>query len=226
MFSELLMRPYWITLEGIEGVGKTYFARLLAKRLGDRSIVVSEITDQAAESLAGQVITALSRDGDPWLRTGRPTTETIALLALKVSEYESLAAEAGQHGKIVIEDRGVDSVALYQAAILDPHGVPPEDVDALAQRIYATADHWRPSPDLTLLLVDDLDACLARFEARTRHVVSDADRALVARVAQLYETQAAREPMRFRTINRADRSSSETLEELYQACTVSLPAGE
>jgi dTMP kinase len=212
------MRPYWVTLEGIEGVGKTYFARLLAARLGDRGLALSEVTDHGAQTLQGQIIAALSRAGDLWLRTGHPATETLALLALKVSEHERAQRRAGMLAEVVVEDRGVDSVALYQAAILAGLDAPVEQAHALAQRIYATACHWRPPPDRTLLLIDDTDRCLARFEHRTGRAIAAADRALVNRAAQLYAAQAAREPARFCTVNRAGRSSHETLEELCRAC--------
>ncbi len=211
------MRQYWITLEGIEGVGKTHMAHLLGARLGSRCIMLSEVTDQE-ETLIGQVITALSRLGDLWLRTGHPATETLALLAMKVSEFESLQARQDTDAEVVVEDRGVDSVALYQAAILAGPRAPIAQVHTLAQQIYATAAHWRPLPDRSLLLVDDFDVCLSRFEQRTRRAVSSADRALMRRAAELYVLQAALEPERFHTVNRLGRSEQETLEELSRAC--------
>jgi len=220
------MQPYWITLEGIEGVGKTYFARLLAARLGDRCMVLSEVTDQGARTLPGQVITALSQAGDLWLRTGHPASETLALLALKVSEYESLQARHGTRAEVVVEDRGVDSVAVYQAAILAGPHAPVAQAHALTQQIYATAARWRPLPDRALLLIDEFDVCLARFEQRTARVVSSSDRALVRRAAELYALQAAREPVRFRTVNRTGLSQQETLEELCRACVGPPAAGE
>jgi dTMP kinase len=219
------MRPYWVTLEGIEGAGKTYFARRLAARLGDRALVLSEVTDQDAGTLPGQVITALSRSGDLWLRTGHPATETLALLALKVSEHERPHAVPGRRAEVVIEDRGVDSVAIYQAAIHAGQDTPVEHAHALAQRIYATAAHWRPLPDRTLLIADDVSTCLTRLERRTGRAISAADRALVSRAGQLYALQAAREPARIRTMNRTGRSPRETLEELCQEC-VPPAAGE
>jgi dTMP kinase len=213
------MRPYWVTLEGIEGVGKTHFARLLAGRLGERCCVLSEVTDQAAETLPGQVITALSQAGDLWLRSGHPATETLALLALKVSEYESVMGRPALRAEVVVEDRGVDSVAIYQAAILAGPDAPVDRASALVQQIYATAAHWRPLPDCTLLLVDDFDVCVARFEQRTGRTASAADRALMSHAQDLYAILAAREPARVRTVNRAGRSEEEILEELCQACT-------
>jgi dTMP kinase len=79
----------WVTLESVEGVGKTYLARRLAQQLGPGCTLLSELTDQDAEGLPGQVITALSRAGDVFLRTGHPLTETFALLALKVRGRDS-----------------------------------------------------------------------------------------------------------------------------------------
>jgi dTMP kinase len=224
VFSEAVMRKYWITLEGIEGVGKTHLARLLGSRLGSRAMVLSEVTDQR-DSLIGQVITALSRAGDLWLRTGYPATETLALLALKVSEYETLQHGHDTGAEVVVEDRGVDSVAVYQAAILADPDASVEQVHVSAQRIYAAVARWRPLPDRTLLLVDDFDVCVARFEQRTGCAVSSADRALMRRAAELYAVQAALEPGRFCIVNRIDRSEQQTLEELCRAC-VGPMAGE
>lgn len=213
------MAPRWVTLEGIEGVGKTYLGGLLAARLGGRCQLLSEVTDHQPGILPSQVITALSRAGDLWLRTGHPATETLALLALKVSEHERIQFWGGTVSDIIIEDRGVDSAAVYQALILAGPDAPAGHVHRLTELIYATARHWRPLPDLTLLLTDDLGTCLSRLQQRTGRVITAADCTLVSRAAQLYARQAAREPARFRIVSRAGRSTGETVEELFHACT-------
>jgi dTMP kinase len=218
------MPARWITVEGIEGVGKAYLFNLLAARLGKRCQLLSEVTDVAAGTLTSRVITALSRAGDLWLRTGHPTTETLALLACKVAEYER-AQRSGGSAEIIIEDRGVDSVAIYQALILAGLQAPAAEIHRLMDQIYATADHWRPRPDLTILLTDTTTACGVRLQQRTGLTISTADRKLIARAADLYAWQAAREPDRFRVVNRAGRSAEETVEELLDAC-VAIPDGE
>ncbi|MGH3922052.1 MAG: dTMP kinase [Pseudonocardiaceae bacterium] len=219
------MSPYWITVEGIEGVGKTYLARRLAQRLGQRCVLVEELTDLAGGNLPGRVIAALSSAGDAFLRTGHPLTETFALLALKVREYEHVQAAPGLDTGIVLEDRGIDTVALDHAAILAGEASL-EQTHALAQRIYAAAARWRPLPDLTILLVDDLDACLDRFERRLGSALSAPDRALVGRVDQLYARQVAREPKRLLPVDRAGRTEGDVLDELYQVCVSRSCAGE
>ena len=56
------MRPAaWVTVEGINGVGKTRLARRLAQQLGRRCRLVSELTDPGGDPLPGQVILALVR---------------------------------------------------------------------------------------------------------------------------------------------------------------------
>ena len=218
------MTARWVTLEGIEGVGKTYLSRLLAGRLGDRCRLLSEVTDVASGTLASQVIAALSRTGDLWLRTGHPVTETLALIALKVAEYERLQARGA--GGIVIEDRGIDSVAVYQALILAGADAPDAELHRVMELVYATAGHWRPPPDLTLLLTDDIAACISRLENRTSRTVSAADHALISRAAGLYARQAVREPARFRVIDLAGRTTEEAVGEVARACTIPAAGGQ
>jgi dTMP kinase len=86
--------------------------------------------------------------------------------------------------------------------------------------VYATAARWRPPPDRTILLVDDTATCISRIQERTGAAVSREDQALVARAAELYAWQAAREPDRFGVIRRTDRDPEETIGELVHACTL------
>lgn len=216
------MPARWITIEGIEGVGKTYLAGQLAARLGSGCHLLGEVTDAASGSLTSQVITALSRTGDFWLRTGHPVTETLALLALKVAEYERFQARG--EDEIVLEDRGIDSVAVYQALVLAGAGAPDTAVRQAMELVYATAARWRPPPDRTILLVDDTAACLSRLQQRTGVTASREDQALVARAAELYAGQAAREPERFRVIRRTGKNPEETIGDLVAACALP-PAG-
>lgn len=211
------MSPLWVSLEGVEGVGKTYLAGRVAQRLGSRCALLAELTDQGTEDLPGQVITALSATGDVFLRTGHPLTETFALLALKVREYEKLRSIPPPGVDLVLEDRGVDTVAVYQAAILAAEE-PVERMHALARRIQAVAARWRPAPDLTVLLVDDLDVCARRFADRIGRSLREDECSLMRRAQQLYTRHAACEPDRFVVIDRSGRREEDALTQLSDAC--------
>jgi dTMP kinase len=208
--------PLWVTVEGLNGVGKTHLAGLLAARLGEGCQLLSELTDLGTDQLSGQVIAALTRPGGAFLRTGHPLTETFALLALKVLEYERAGA-GPPAASVIVEDRGVDTVAVYQAAILAQDG-PPDPAVELVERVQQTAAMWRPRPDLTLLLVDDFDACLDRYAARIGAPVCAADRELLAAVGRLYADLAAREPDRITVVDRAGRGEQDTLAEMEAHC--------
>lgn len=198
----------WISVEGINGVGKTHLLRRAAKMLSCR--LVSELTDSAATDLPGRIIAAMSGHGT-FLRTGHQLTETLALLALKAWEYETAQAT----GELILEDRGVDTVAVYQTVILGGSG----DPHSWADQILHTAARFSPLPDRTILLIDDFEACIQRYERRTGSPLSEPDRALVAQAAALYVERAVREPERFVILNRRGRSEDDVLDQLCQICT-------
>jgi dTMP kinase len=220
--------PLWVSVEGIEGAGKTYLCRKLASHLGAGCLLVGEITDQGTGTQEGQVVAAMLADGDPFLRTGHPAAETLALLALKARAYTRVMSSAMTGVRVVLEDRGPDSVAAYQPAILDPAGTP-EQLLASARQILATAAWSRPLPDLTLLITDDPGICEQRFATRTGHPVTGDERTLMRQAAALYELLAQAEPQRWRIISRKGRTSGEVLAAMATACTAGDPrtsAGE
>jgi dTMP kinase len=208
----------WISVEGLNGVGKTYLTGRLAARLGDSCRLLSELTDHGTDQVTGQVIAALTRGGRTFLRTGHPITETFALLALKVHEYERLTSGPGQPAGLVLEDRGPDTVAVYQAAILARPA--PSAAAELVGRILTAASIWRPPPTRTVLLVDDLDACIGRFAARLGEAVDPADRDLLVRVDTLYRDLAAAHADRIQIIDRTGRPEGDVLDEMESLCHV------
>jgi dTMP kinase len=208
----------WVSVEGIEGVGKTHMAKHLAAGLEGRCVLLDEITDQAGAGLVSDVVSILSSAGDPFLRTGHPHTETLALIALKIREYEQAQRLRDAGSDVLLEDRGIDTVAVYQAVIIAGTDATAEATLEIARLIYATAAHWCPLPDLTLLLVDDLDRCIGRFQARTGHILPPGDRALIVRASQMYDRIAAQQPHRFVVIDRASRTEAEVLGLMRAAC--------
>jgi dTMP kinase len=203
--------PMWVSIEGINGVGKTSAARATAAALGARGVLLDELTDQANDTLPGKVIAALSGNGDPFLRTGHPVVETLALLALQVRKTERLAGRDLTGVDVIIEDRGVDSVAVYQAAVLCAEHplTPPQE---LARRILSDAHRWRGLPDATLLLTGDPAVCARRFADRIGRPLAPADVQLIEEIDRLYRAMAMDDPGRYVILDVAHLTLSESTE--------------
>lgn len=228
----------WVSLEGVNGVGKTHLARHAAARFGPGIRLLSELPDTPAGQLPGRVIAALRADGDPFLRTGHPGTETLLLAALQVHRYE---ATAGEPGQVVLEDRGPYSVAAYQAAVAtteaaetrraamadkadkadkadedDEAEVPGRGV-ALAVRILDVIAAWRPLPRV-LLLVDDPARCASRFERRIGRPATRSEHALMTRAAHLYEQLAAARPHDVTVFDRRELDADALVTAIVTTC--------
>jgi dTMP kinase len=202
-------RPLWVSVEGINGVGKTTAVRATAASLGSRCLRLEELTDQAADTLPGQVIAALAAGGDVCLRTGHPVVETLALLALKFREVERLKSGVPDGVDVIVEDRGVDSVAVCQGAILhfEDRATPAR---AVAEQILATARRWRTMPDATLLLTGHFEVCMARFAARIGRELTASALEIIEQTDQLYRELAAAEPDRYTVIDVTGYDPQET----------------
>jgi dTMP kinase len=211
------LQPLWVSVEGIEGAGKTYLCRKLASEFGASCLLVDEISDHGKDTQEGQVVAALLAGGDPFLRTGHPAAETLALLALKARAYSRVMSAAMPRTRLVLEDRGPDTVAAYQPAILSPEGETAQLL-ASARQILAAAAWSRPMPDLTLLITDDPGVCEQRFATRIGHPVKDDERTLMRQAAALYELLAQAEPRRWQVISRQGRTSGEVLAAMAAAC--------
>ncbi|MFI6883745.1 thymidylate kinase [Streptosporangium canum] len=205
----------WVSVEGRNGVGKTHLARQVAAQLGPLCVPLVELPDTPPEVLPGRIIAALHSDGDLFLRTGVPRTETLLLMALQVHRHEHLGeVNAGQ---VVLEDRGPHTVALYQAALLTPDG-DDEHALQLADTILATIGAWRPLPHLTVLLRDDPNRCLRRFEQRIGRQADAGERALMDRADRLYERFAAAHPERILLLDRSQSDELSLVAAIAEAC--------
>ncbi len=144
----------FISLEGIDGAGKSTQAKFLAEHLrGLGQDVV--LTREPGGSTGAEEIRALLVEGEP----GRwsPETEILLFTAARRDHLERTILPALDRGQTVITDRFADSTRVYQGAVrADLRGV----VDQLHALMIGR------EPDLTLVIDMDPDAALERGLAR------------------------------------------------------------
>ena len=213
--------PLWVSIEGINGVGKTSAARSAAALLGARCLLLDELTDHPGDTLPGRVIGALATGNDPFLRTGHPVAETLALLALQVRKAERLTGQDLAGVDVIIEDRGTDTVAVYQAVIMcsqDPETLPEE----VARHLLSATLRWRPLPDATILLTGDPSTCARRFAHRIGRPLAPADVQVIEQADTLYRTVAAWHADRYINIDVAGMPADEAARAVSQVVTALL----
>jgi dTMP kinase len=189
----------FISLEGIEGAGKSTLARALEATLTQRGLRVRLTREPGGTPLAEQLrALVLTRGGERI----SAAAETLLMFAARAIHLENLIRPALSSGIWVICDRFTDATRAYQGA---GRGVDPALIERLAITVHG--DLW---PHRTLLL--DLPVELGLKRARKRHEegdrFEDEDRRFFERVHARYLELAANEPGRVRIIDAAGAAQS------------------
>jgi dTMP kinase len=196
-----MARGRLITIEGIDGAGKTTLARSLEAELIRRGLDVRLLREPGGV-LAAERVRELVKD--PALRVGA-RAEALLYAAARAQLVEEALLPLLEAGSWVLLDRFVDSSLAYQGA-----GRKLGMQDVLAVNDFATGGL---RPDRTLLLL--VDPTLGRSRSRSRAEPVDRleaeDDNFFERIARAYQELAAQNPERIRTID-ATRPPDQVLE--------------
>ena len=182
-----------ITIEGLDGAGKTTLALALRAALGERGIDASLLREPGGVRAAERIRQLVK---DPDLRIGA-RAEALLYAAARAQLVEEALEPLLAGGKLVLLDRFVDSSLAYQGA---GRALGLEPVRAINE--FGTGNL---TPDRTLLLT--LDPAIGR--ARSRDRAAPLDRLererdeFFATIADAYAALAASDPERIRTIDAA-----------------------
>jgi dTMP kinase len=186
----------FITLEGIEGAGKSTVARTLGDELRRRGGEVLLTREPGGTPLAEAIRGILLRRGTEDLSA---VAETLLMFAARAVHLDNAIRPALAAGKWVICDRYTDASYAYQGAA---RGVEPALIDRLAAAVHA--DLW---PTRTLLLDLPVTEGLARARRRGGPAdrFEDEHQEFFERVREAYLARASADPQRFRVLDaRAD----------------------
>ncbi|MCX7889600.1 MAG: dTMP kinase [Rhodobacteraceae bacterium] len=146
-----------ISLEGIDGSGKSTQARLLGEALVARGHAVV-LTREPGGSPGAEEIRRLVLEGDPSRWSAE--TEILLFTAARRDHMERTILPALAAGRIVVTDRFADSTRVFQ-------GLTRGDLTEIVDRLHALV--IGREPDLTLLFDLDPATGLARARGRRGH---------------------------------------------------------
>lgn len=184
-----------ITIEGLDGAGKSTLAQGLVPALQLRGRAVELLREPGGVALSER-IRELVKDPSATIDA---RTEALLYAAARAQLVHERVRPALERGVLVLLDRFVDSSLAYQGAAREL-GV--EQVRAI--NLFATAGLV---PDRTLLLRVSAEQGRARVDARLdarAHVPDRLERespGFFAAVARAYEQLAAAEPARYRVLD-------------------------
>ncbi len=180
-------RGRFITVEGIEGVGKSSNIDILLECISNAGIEVVSTHEPGGTPLSEDIRGILMHRGDEPIPEIAELLLMFAARSLNVNNNIRPALEAG---KWVICDRFTDSSRAYQGG---GRGLPMATIDSLADWILGDVN-----PDVTILLDAPVEVGMAR--ANNRGAPDRIEREkhdFFERVRECYLNLAAREPNRF-----------------------------
>jgi dTMP kinase len=186
-------RGRFITLEGVDGAGKSTHIPWIAQRLRDAGHTVVVTREPGGTPLAEKLralILAEPMDA---------VTETLLVFAARADHVRQVIAPALERGEWVVCDRFGDATIAYQGA---GNGAPAPLIERLAE-----AAHGALRPDLTLFFDCSYEVSRQRLQAAARAPdrFESEDHAFFERVRAAYARIANEEPGR---VKRIDGSAS------------------
>lgn len=150
------MQGVFITIEGVEGSGKSTQLLRLSERLRHLGLPVV-VSKEPGGTVLGRELRRLLLEQHTSGETWCPEAELLLFYADRAQHLETVIRPSLAAGKIVLVDRFEDSTRAYQGA----NGVPEASLDRLSELVLRGL-----KPRLTLLLDMDPEASLQRVEVR------------------------------------------------------------
>jgi dTMP kinase len=188
--------PRFLTVEGIEGVGKSTQVARLSQALSERGIAHVVTREPGGTPLAERIrdIVLNSRD-----EAVPPMAELLLMFAARAVHLSNHVEPNLRAGRWVVCDRFIDATYAYQGG---GRHLSLDDIRRLETMVLGVR-----RPDLTVLLDAPVPQALQR--ARQRNAGAAADRfeseraEFFERVRAAYLARAAAEPMRIETVDAA-----------------------
>lgn len=186
-----MKRGRFISVEGIEGVGKSSNIDVLVNHLEKAGYKVLTTREPGGTPLAEDIRDLLMNRGDEPIPA---IAELLLMYAARSLNVNNVILPALEEGTWVVCDRFSDSSRAYQGA---GRGLPMENIDQLAHWVHG--DTW---PDLTILLDAPVEVGMNRAKKRGKpDRIEQEKHEFFARVRQCYLDLAKAEPNRFAVID-------------------------
>ena len=180
-------RGKFITIEGIEGVGKSTNMAVLLERIVAAGYKVLTTREPGGTPLAEEIRDIVQHRSDEPIPE---IAELLLIFAARSLHVNNVILPALEAGTWVISDRYTDSSRAYQGG---GRGIPMETINQLADWVHG--DAW---PDLTILLDAPVEIGMQRAGDRSAPDRFEQERHdFFERVRECYLQLAIHEPSRF-----------------------------
>jgi dTMP kinase len=183
------MRGKFLTLEGVDGAGKSTHLKFVADFLAQRAAHVIQTREPGGTDLAERLREAILQNAMA------PEVETLLLFAARADHVAHVIRPALAAGTWVVCDRFTDATFAYQGA---GKGVPRDLIGRLAD-----AAHQGLVPDRTLVFDCSYETARKRLAESKKNLdrFEREDRKFFERVRNAYLERARAEPARVRVID-------------------------
>ena len=188
MTTKTKKRGKFITLEGMDGAGKSTHIPNIIAALKARGIEIVSTREPGGTRLGEQLRALLLHDAM------HPETETLLMFAARREHIATVIEPALKRGAYVLSDRFTDATYAYQCG---GKGVASNKVKQLEKWVQGSLQ-----PDLTLLFDVPVEISMKRLaDAREPDKFEREDAKFFEKLRQAYLTRAAENPTRFRVID-------------------------
>ena len=188
MVAQSKKRGKFITLEGMDGAGKSTHIPNIITALKARGVEVVSTREPGGTRLGEQLRALLLHDAM------HPETETLPMFAARREHIANVIEPALKRGAYVLSDRFTDATYAYQCGA---KGVASSKIKQLEKWVQGSLQ-----PDLTLLFDVPVEIIMERLTtAREPDKFEREDAKFFEKLRQAYLTRAEENPARFRVID-------------------------
>ncbi len=188
MLAQSKKRGKFITLEGMDGAGKSTHIPNIIAALKTRGVEVVSTREPGGTRLGEQLRALLLHDAM------HPETETLLMFAARREHIANVIEPALKRGAYVLSDRFTDATYAYQCGA---KGVASTKIKQLEKWVQGNLQ-----PDMTLLFDVPVEISMKRLSsAREPDKFEREDVKFFEKLRQAYLTRAKENPARFRVID-------------------------